>query len=385
MKKIIVVLSLLLGLKLNAQTKTFTVYGKIKGLDTKEMSIVIDDKTTANGYRRDKIPVTDESFSYTATINEASFITIWPGVESTVKKVKSGGYYPAKSSLLLCIASPGVKIKFSGSITDFVNAYPSGDKTNEEIARLNKSINPILNKSVNVQVKITDSIVSDPIEVKNLQDSMKIWDDKVVKMKKQFIKSSAASIAAIWLLSDMMIRSQITNEEAISFFKLMNKEKLVGVSYYKEVAKRVDGISATGIGKPVPEINSWNTFDGKKFDLASLKGKYVVLDFWGTWCGPCIAGMPKMREYREKYKDKIEIVGIAQESDNGEKWKKFLEEKPQFQWPHVLSKKNSEDYILKFNVAGFPTKIIVDPLGVIISRFVGEDEEIYKKLDEILK
>ncbi len=132
----------------------------------------------------------------------------------------------------------------------------------------------------------------------------------------------------------------------------------------------------------MPDISSSNTYDGKRFELASLKGKYVVIDFWGTWCGPCIAGMPSMKEYLDKYKSKMEIVGVAQESDNGDRWKKFLNDKPQYQWHHVLSRAN-EDYILKFGVAGFPTKIIVDPDGKIVGRFVGEDDAIYKKLDEI--
>jgi len=80
----------------------------------------------------------------------------------------------------------------------------------------------------------------------------------------------------------------------------------------------------------------------------------------------------------------MEIVGVASESDNGERWKKFLTDKPEYQWPQVLSRKNEEDFILKFNVAGFPTKIIVDPNGLIVGRYVGEDDDIYKKLDEIL-
>jgi thiol-disulfide isomerase/thioredoxin len=182
----------------------------------------------------------------------------------------------------------------------------------------------------------------------------------------------------------MMIRSQLSNGLATELFKKMSREKLVDVSFYADVAKRVDGFSLTAVGKTVPDINSMNTYTGKKFDLSSLRGKYVVLDFWGTWCGPCISGMPKMKEYLDKYKAKLEIVGVASESDKGERWKKFLDEKPQYQWHHVLSTK-TEDYILKFSVAGFPTKIIVDPAGKIVGRFVGEDDEIYKKLDELFK
>lgn len=366
-----------------AQSNTFTVSGKIKGLDSKKMYLSIRDESAKGGSRRDSIPIVNESFSYTGFVNEYTMILISPGVEAVMKRT-GRGYFPAKSSLLQFFAFPGAKIKFSGKITDFVDAYPSGDKTNNEFARLNQSVYPLMNRSVNLSLKIANKLITDSVMIKNINDSIKMLDDQVVAIKEKFITNNPSSVAAIWLLSDMMIRSQVSNEQAATLFNKTNKEKLVDIPFYTEVAKRVDAISATGIGNKVPDITSMNTYDGKKFELASLKGKYVVIDFWGTWCGPCISGMPVMKEYLDKYKSKMEIVGVAQESDNGEKWKKFITDKPEYQWHHVLSRKD-EDYILKFGVAGFPTKIIVDPEGKIVGRFVGEDDAIYKKLDEILR
>jgi len=383
MKNFFAAFFLLIGQFSLAQTNSFTVSGKIKGLDSKKMYLSIRDESAKGGSRRDSIMIVDESFTYTGFVNEMTMISISPGVEAVMKRT-GRGYFPAKSSLLQFFAFPGANVKFSGKITDFVDAYPSGDKTNNEFAKLNKTVYPLLNKSVNLSLKVANKIVTDSLMIKSVNDSIKMLDEKVVSIKETFVKSNTSSAAAIWLLSDMMIRSQVSNELAAELFNKMNKEKLVAVPFYTEVAKRVDAISVTGAGKPVPDISSLNTYDGKKFELASLKGKYIVIDFWGTWCGPCIAGMPAMKEYLDKYKSKMEIVGVAQESDNGERWKKFLNDKPDYQWHHVLSRKD-EDYILKFGVAGFPTKIIIDPEGKIVGRFVGEDDAIYKKLDEILK
>lgn len=384
MKKGFAVLCVSISMFVQGQSKTFTVTGKINGLDSKEMSLLIDDKTSPGGYRRENIPVTNGTFSYTAEINDVAYMTIWPNVKRTVKKIKSGGSFPAKSSQFHCFVSPGAKIIFKGEITDFVNAYPTGDKTNKSFAKLLRQINPLQNRSLNAEVKMADNAISDSVIMHNLQDSVNIWDEEVISIKKDFLKKNPASIAAIWLLSDMIIRSQLTDSESIAFFKNMDKTKLVAVPYYQAVAKRVDGMSATLTGKKVPGVESKNTYDGSNFNLSSLQGKYVVLDFWGTWCGPCVSGMPKMKTYRDKYKGKLEIVGIASESDNGERWIKFLTNHSEYNWPQVLSKKNEEDFILKFNVAGFPTKIIVGPDGLIVNRYVGEDDEIYKKLDELL-
>ena len=368
--KIIVVIVLLFVSQFSfAQQNSFTVSGKIKGLDSKYMHIVFKDET---GTRRDSIAVINESFSYTTSIKEMTMISISPGVEAVMKRT-GRGYFPAKSSLLQFVATPGADIKFSGKITDFVDAYPKGDEANKSLAKLNKSVFPLMNKSVNLSLKIANKVVTDSIAIKEMEKTGKVLDEKVITIKEKFIQDNPSSATSAWLLADMMLRSQVSNEKATALFSKINKEKLVGTSFYIEAAKRVDGISATAVGKQVPAIISGNTYDGKNFDLASLKGKYVVIDFWGTWCGPCIAGMPKMKEYLDKYKSKMEILGVASESDDGTRWKKFITDKPEYNWHHVLSRKD-EDYILKFSVAGFPTKIIVDPEGKIVGRFVGEDD-----------
>ena len=130
-------------------------------------------------------------------------------------------------------------------------------------------------------------------------------------------------------------------------------------------------------------MESSNTPESCPFSQASLRGRYVVIDLWGSWCGPCIAGMPGMKQMLDKYKGRMEIVGIAQESDGGGRWRKFLKDKPEYGWHHVLNVK-SDDIILKYNVAGYPTKIILSPEGKILHRFVGEDESFYTDLEKLL-
>ena len=384
MRYYLLILTMLIGQFTLGQSNSFTLTGKIKGLDATKIFLVIFDGAFKGGYRRDSIKVENEAFSYTGTADKLLYASISPNVDRVVKKAGGGGYYPAKSSSIQLFVFPGANIKLAGKITDFVDVYPSGDKINNDFTNLNKEIYPLMNQSVNVTVKISNKLVTDSAVIKKMKDTAALLDKQVIAIKENFIQEHPSSAAAIWLLSDMMIRSQLSNGLATAFFKKMNREKLVDVSFYSDVAKRVDGFSLTAVGKTVPDINSMNTYTGKKFDLSSLRGKYIVLDFWGTWCGPCISGMPKMKEYLDTYQAKLEIVGVASESDNGERWKKFLDGKSQYQWHQVLSTK-TEDYILKFSVAGFPTKIIVDPAGKIIGRFVGEDDEIYKKLDELLK
>jgi len=377
-----IILISVLSIQAFAQNTTFTVSGNIKGLDGKELRMVITDDKTKEGYRAVNIPLKDNTFSYTGTIDSYTQITVSPGVERVVKKVGSG-YIPVKSSLLMFIAYPGAKITFSGTITDFVDAYPSGDETNNDLAKLNKQINPLMNKSVNVQVNIENKVITDAGLIKSLKDSAAIWDSQVAAIKKQFVIDNPKSIAAAWLFSDMLMRSQIKGDDAVTVFgKLDNKLK--SIPFYQDAQKRIAGFQLTKIGNMVPDITTLRTPDSTKFELSSLRGKYLIIDFWGTWCGPCMAGMPKMHEYLDKYSNKLNILGIASESDKGQKWKKAIVDK-NLTWHHILSGKGDQDFVLQFNVSAFPTKFIIDPQGKIVSRYVGENESFYTELDNLLK
>ncbi|MET0464628.1 MAG: TlpA disulfide reductase family protein [Chitinophagaceae bacterium] len=88
-----------------------------------------------------------------------------------------------------------------------------------------------------------------------------------------------------------------------SVFSEILKERSALFSAYLNASTVVAGAKAK-------EFNLTD-IKGNSFSLADQKGKYVVLDFWGSWCVPCIQGLPKMKEYYEKYKTKVEFVGIV--------------------------------------------------------------------------
>ena len=121
---------------------------------------------------------------------------------------------------------------------------------------------------------------------------------------------------------------------------------------------------------------------GNPLKLSSLRGKYVVLDFWGSWCIWCIRGIPHMKEAYKKYKDKMEILGVDCQ-DTEEKWKAAVEEH-QLPWLQVRC---PEDYLQtlgqQYRIQGFPTKVIIDPQGRLVKVVVGEDPAFYTFLDQL--
>ena len=108
---------------------------------------------------------------------------------------------------------------------------------------------------------------------------------------------------------------------------------------------KIEGAKNAVVGKLAPMIVTRNTFDGAEFNLSSLKGKYVILDFWGTWCGPCMAGMPRMKELRDRYKDKLVLVGVAEET-NIENWRNVIKEKD-LNWFQIHNGIKKEDFVAR--------------------------------------
>ena len=172
-----------------------------------------------------------------------------------------------------------------------------------------------------------------------------------------------------------MLSAQVKNGRMKAFYEPI-VERAKKQAEMEEKAKKVQ---ASGVEAPDFTLNDIN---GKPFSLSSLRGKYVVIDFWGSWCIWCIKGMPKMKEYYEKYKGKFEILGVDC-NDTEAKWKAAVE-KHQLPWIHVYNPKGS-DVLDKYAVQGFPTKIVIGPDGKIVKTIVGEDPAFYTLLDEVLK
>lgn len=132
-------------------------------------------------------------------------------------------------------------------------------------------------------------------------------------------------------------------------------------------------------GYQVPEF-SLIDIDGKEVTLADFSGKYALLDFWGTWCRYCVMGIPEMKEYYQKYSDKIEFVGIDCR-ETQEAWKAGVE-KYALEWTNLYNGYD-QSLIVEYGIQGYPSKIIISPDGKVVEAFLGEDPALYEKLDEM--
>ena len=202
-----------------------------------------------------------------------------------------------------------------------------------------------------------------------------------------YIKANPKQEAAVWLLRSIGDFDKM--KEAYQLFDPSVREGRMKPIYddlvkaeqqrIEEEAAEKESQKKQAAGLEAPQF-TLNDINGKPLALSSLRGKYVILDFWGSWCVWCIKGFPQMKEYYAKYPGKFEILGVDC-NDTEDKWKAAVE-KHQLPWLHVYCPKDAT-VLADYGVTGFPTKIVIGPDGKIVKTIVGEAPEFYTMLDEL--
>ncbi len=142
-----------------------------------------------------------------------------------------------------------------------------------------------------------------------------------------------------------------------------------------------DRVIAVADRDSAPEFTLMD-INGDQLSLSELKGKWVILDFWGSWCPWCIKGFPALKEAYKQYNGKVEVIGIDC-GDTEEVWKDAVK-KHELPWLQVYNPKGSS-LTEQYGIQGFPTKFIIDPEGRIANVTIGEDPAFFDVLNTLVK
>jgi thiol-disulfide isomerase/thioredoxin len=129
---------------------------------------------------------------------------------------------------------------------------------------------------------------------------------------------------------------------------------------------------------------SFSTHSGETYKLSSFRGKYVLIDFWFTACGPCIKNFPKLKMLKQQYADRLEIISLTP-TDTREKVNSFLKKHPDYTW--LFSNIDKDDLVMNyFNVLYFPTYFLIDPDGNLVKRIgSAEMEKSFQSVVDLIK
>lgn len=185
-----------------------------------------------------------------------------------------------------------------------------------------------------------------------------------LKFVEQHLSSQAATDILLW-----QTRYDNTQVEAYSrLFARMSKAQQASVQG-KEVAKRLDILRRMPVvGKAAPDFTIPDTA-GVATSLSRFRGRYVLLDFWAHWCGPCLRAMPAVSALHHQYGQRVAFLGVAAETAKDRpKWLRAIRQhRPA--WPQLSELAGDESPVLTaYNITAYPTYLLLDPSGVVVAR-----------------
>jgi thiol-disulfide isomerase/thioredoxin len=313
-------------------------------------------------YRKDSCKVSQGSFSIRGTVAHPTFARL---------------YYAGKE-LELFLEPSDIHVKVN--VPDFSENIITGSKSHQEFELFQAAQKKINRRWQEVIDTITAVNKRSNVAAQELKGRLlPPYFEEMKAASCDFYSRHPASFVTAYEL--IFTATELTTDSLYLFYNRFPadvRQSAYGKAIQERLEKRKLGVpGAMAAGFVLPDLQ------GNKLSLADFRGKYVLLDFWGSWCVPCRKSHPHLKELYSKYKVRgIEFIGVAQEyaSDNSA-WRKAIEE-DKLNWPQVLTDKTVDgNVVAKYNIEYFPTKILIDKEGKIIGRF-GEGQ--MGELDKML-
>jgi len=382
-----------------AQARQFTLTGTITGQTTGKLKLYYTNK---DGKQiQDSAAINNGQFKFRGNIAE-------PGMAFLAGAVKTQGMDdPNSTDLFLEPGMMTIRLKHN----DFKNAVITGSKTQDEYTELKKLKAPIykemepLSKAYEaagqayqkaVKEKKDDATV-DTLKYRAaaIHDQFDPYFERAAQIDYTFFATHPKSYVTA---SELRFHISSLSLDSVQLFYDGLGSTIQQSNSGKYIAKEIAKLRAGSPGSPAADFTA-KELNGSTLTLSTLKGKYVLIDFWASWCVPCRKSMPHVKELYSQYKDKgFEVIGVSDDDRDNAAWEKAVAKDGTGIWHNVLrgldweklrkNEKNDKDISDKFGIHSLPTKILIDPNGVIIGRYdKGTEEEaeaMDKKIAEML-
>ena len=321
---------------------------------------------------KDSVKIVDGKFTISRPFKEASGYYFFSGYQYR----KDHGYSP----FVVLVEKPST-IHLATDMADFHNTVITGSDAQhiyDDYANKTGSLDEAMFKT------LYDKYGKDYVESNNVDtttDKYKSLIKDYTVMSKQnndtreqlaigIIEAHPESFASDYLLA--RISTDLTLDELERLYGTLNAAYLM-THVAQNVAENISGRKKSAVGSMVDDF-SLNDPSDRPMKFSSLKGHYVLIDFWGSWCRPCHQAFPRLKALYSKYHSKgFEILGLATETDT-KAWKKDIV-KSDLPWLQVVDD-NSHVSAKEFAITEYPTAVLVDPQGKIIARFSYNQEDL---------
>ena len=285
-----------------------------------------------------------------------------------------------------------IQIEARGYDTSRVKMRNSGFVNVKSNSSVNRLINAANYNNYIASLEMEDLNAEWMASVRNAQKdstwSKFIKSDGLIRKKSNFellrlenlIQTNMDNPGVIYLLSlyptevdSEFFENQIDN----ALLKFPNSSDLINLKAGYQKKKEIR--YSLKKGSQIPDL-AYPNVDNEIVDIKDFKGKYVLVDFWASWCGPCRKAIPSIKELYETYKDKgFDVLSVSIDT-NRDAWIKAMQEE-NMPWSQVLSP-NKNETLKEFMIIGIPTLFLINREGKIVEKFTGFSEDLKNKVSK---